>query len=57
MKGDWKRVVTVCGAGKMSLPDAVNGMEKSSMQLQLALCTVGEEGGNVLVQAFACCQL
>jgi hypothetical protein len=37
--------------------DAMNGIEKSSMQLQFVLSTVGEESGNVVLEVFECCQL
>jgi hypothetical protein len=37
--------------------DSVNGIEKSSMQLQFALATEGEEEGKVLLPVFECCQL
>jgi len=51
MEGDKKIVVYVFGVPITSMLDPVNGMEKSSIQEQLAACTVEEESGSDLFKA------
>jgi len=57
MEGDRKREGYMLVVVKISMSLPVNGIEKSSIQLQFALSTEAVEGGNVLLAAFECCQL
>ena len=58
MEGDKKSEYEVGGTALTSIVVPVNGIEKSSMQLQLEVIMDAEEtGAVVLLQFFACCQL